>query len=342
MKVHSTRLIALVAIATSAFIVGFSLRALEDTGNGARAAAARAGKLSQLVSIAQYEQADKTHTLLFAGDIMLSRAVGKQMEKNGDYTFPFQQIAEVTRAADFAFANLENPVSSRGENQGSIYSFRADPRATEGLARAGFDAVSLANNHIFDYGADAFTDTLTLLGANSIAPVGAGRNYQEANAPYRFALGDTRFALLAYTNLYPASLEAGRNNVGISNFDEEKIYAVVKAVKQQTDIVIVSLHWGQEYQTTANNFQKRVAHALVDAGADLVIGAHPHVVQEIEQYKNGYIAYSLGNFVFDQNFSKETMEGLMLKVTVRVNNIERVEQLPIRINPAFQPELAVP
>jgi len=164
---------------------------------------------------------DPRYSLLFMGDIMLSRSVGKEMFARNDFEYPFLKIADTIRAADFAFANLEGPISNRGANQGSKYSFRANPRATEGLTHAGFDALSVANNHILDWGTLALEDTLQILKENKIAPIGAGRNYEEANEPKIFILGDLparindsshlggQFALLAYTNLYPQSLEAG-------------------------------------------------------------------------------------------------------------------------------------
>ena len=294
------------------------------------------------------EEKSRIFTLVFAGDIMLSRSVGKIMETRGDYKYPFLKIAGLTNRADFAFANLEGPISSRGKNQGSIYSFRADPRAIEGLFFAGFDAVSLANNHIWDWGGEALSDTVRLLNEKGIKTAGAGRNEDEANSPAIVIVGDRdektsaqseflKIGILAYTNLYPDGLEARGENSGISHFNPGAIKEAIRRLRQEADIAVVSLHWGEEYKTASNDDQKRLARAFIDSGADLIIGHHPHVPQEVEKYKNGWIVYSLGNFVFDQNFSEETMGGLVARVFIENKKIVRLEPLQIKINETFQP-----
>lgn len=276
--------------------------------------------------------------LLFVGDIMLSRAVGDIMEKTGNWKFPFLETADFLSGADLTFGNLEGPISSRGTNVGSVYSFRADPKVVEGLAYAGFDVLSLANNHIWDYGSDALIDTIQLLKSVGISPVGGRLNYERAYMPVIKEVVDTKIAYLAYTNLIPPTLGYGAPAVAF--LDQEVVVSDVRAAKAQADIVVVSLHWGNEYETSANDYQITVGHALIDVGASLVVGHHPHIVQEIEKYNGGFIAYSLGNFVFDQNFSKETMEGIILQATVRKNKIAEVKPVKIKINSSFQPYLA--
>ena len=130
-------------------------------------------------------------TLLFVGDIMLSRSVGAVMRKENDFAHPFRLVADTLRKADIAFGNLEGPISVRGEKQGSIYSFRADPRVAEGLTLAGFDVLSLANNHSMDWGRDALQDTRTTLEDNDIKPVGAGMDERQANEPVFFCASET-------------------------------------------------------------------------------------------------------------------------------------------------------
>lgn len=281
----------------------------------------------------------ETINFVFVGDIMLSRGIDFKMRKAGDYTFPFLNIASTTRGADIAFGNLEGPISIRGKNQGSIYSFRANPNSVEGLLFAGFDVVSLANNHMWDWGADALTDTLDILKQNNILTIGAGKNETEANSPVFIMKGNQRVVFFAYTNLYPQSLYATGENPGISAFDEEQIIRGIKEDTTPEDIVIVSLHWGDEYKTESNDFQKGLGRTLIDAGVDMVIGHHPHVVEEVEQYKGGWIVYSLGNFVFDQNFSEETSRGLLLEVTTKSGGVEKFEQKEVKMNKDFQPAL---
>lgn len=279
----------------------------------------------------------ETVRFVFVGDIMLSRGVDLKMKRAGDYTFPFLNIARTTRDADIAFGNLEGPISVRGKNQGSIYSFRANPNSVKGLVFAGFDVVSLANNHIWDWGVDALTDTLDILKQNNILTIGAGKNETEANSPVFIMKGNQRVVFFAYTNLYPQSLYATGENPGISTFDEEQIIRGIKEDTTSEDVVIISLHWGDEYKTESNDFQKRFGRILIDAGVDMVIGHHPHVSQEVERYKGGWIAYSLGNFVFDQNFSEETMRGMLLEVTTKSGEVRSVEQREIKMNNDFQP-----
>jgi len=234
---------------------------------------------------------------------------------------------------------VQGPISTRGKNQGSIYSFRANPSAVRGLLFAGFDIVSLANNHMWDWGGDALTDTIDILKQNNILTIGAGKNETEANSPVFIMKGNQRIVFFAYTNLYPQSLYATGENPGISRFNEEEIIRSIKEETKPEDIVIISLHWGDEYKTESNDFQKRLGRALIDAGVDMVIGHHPHVVEEVEQYKGGWIVYSLGNFVFDQNFSEDTSKGLLLEVTTKSGVVEKLEQKEVKMNKDFQPTL---
>jgi gamma-polyglutamate biosynthesis protein CapA len=199
--------------------------------------------------------------------------------------------------------------------------------------------LSTVNNHSLDYGRVALGDTIDLLKQAGIASVGTGRAKEEANAPYFTEVQGVRLAFLAYTNLYPKSLEATETSAGISSFNLERAVQEITELKKNTDVVMVSFHWGEEYQTESHPRERAIAHALIDAGADLIIGHHPHVVQEVEQYKNGFIAYSLGNFVFDQEFSKATMEGLMIEAVVKDKKIVELNKLPIKISPTFQPYL---
>ena len=297
------------------------------------------GVLNQLKASNRARKENKAYELIFVGDIMLSRSVGKMIEKRkNDARYPFALIAEELLKADMVFGNLEGPISNRGANQGSIYSFRAKPRVVEGLQFAGFDILSLANNHIWDWGRDALTDTREILESNGIKGIGAGKNEEKANEHHIFDLKGTKIAFLAYTNLYPRRLEARGENPGISTFETEKVHNVIQRLKSEgIHLVIISFHWGNEYQNHSDGNQQKIARDLIDAGADLIVGHHPHVVQEIERYKSGVIIYSLGNFIFDQDFSKETMEGLMVKATIQKKKIVHIEPITIRISDTFQP-----
>ncbi|MBI3589339.1 MAG: CapA family protein [Candidatus Liptonbacteria bacterium] len=281
----------------------------------------------------------KELNLVLVGDVMLSREVRKRIEKNKDPNFPFLKMADYLNAADIAFGNLEGPMSNRGKNQGSVYSFRADPKAIEGLKFAGFNVMSIANNHIFDWGKAALVDTKNILEVKGIRAVGSGKNYEEANNPAMLEVKGQKVAFLAYTNLYPKSLMASENSAGVSDFSLDEVKKKISEAKAQADLVVVSWHWGEEYKTKADDLQRKIAHEIVEAGADLVVGSHPHVPEEIEHYKKGWIFYSLGNFVFDQNFSDETMGGLLVEVKVRGGEIKEVKPVRFKINQDFQPYL---
>jgi len=284
-------------------------------------------------------------TIFVVGDIMLDRGVEYKIgeEGKGDYSFPFLKIAEELRRADFVFGNLEGPISDKGQKVGSIYSFRADPKAVEGLKYAGFDILSVANNHIFDYGREALEDTFKRLKEAGIEYVGGGFDEKEAYSPLIKEINGTKIGFLAYTNLGPEAWEATEGKSGIAWIDEknlEKIKKGIEAAKQKSDVLIVSLHSGEEYAANPTSFQTSFARFAIDTGADLVVGHHPHVVQKIERYKDGWIAYSLGNFVFDQNFSANTMEGINLKITIKNKKIESIFPQKIKISDSFQPILS--
>lgn len=321
-------------------LLGFSVYQVRDAMRRTALAAFQTNLTVNKIAARAAELAQpKTTTLLFVGDVMLARGVQfyTEREGGGDFRFSFVYVSSTLRAADLTVGNLEHPVSDRGRNQGSEYSLRASPDSIAGLKDAGFDVVSLANNHIWDWGTDALSDTLTHLDQAGIAHVGAGMNEESANAPVIIEHHKNRIAFVSWTNLYPEGLEAKGENPGVSRFREDEAAVPVRTLSFMHDIVVVLFHWGDEYQTNANETQKRIARALIDAGADLVIGHHPHVVQEVERYGAGWIAYSLGNFVFDQGFSEETMRGLALRVTVKDGRVEEVVEIPTQMNAHFQP-----
>jgi len=292
--------------------------------------------------------ANQTTTLIFTGDIMLDRGVKYQIDKNGqgDYNFSFLKIADDLQKADLLIANLEGPISDKGSKVGSIYSFRMDPKSIGGLKYAGFDILSLANNHMLDYTRLALEDTFLRLKEAEINYVGAGFNKYEAYSPLIKEInGSTgsllvKVAFLSFTNLGSQNWQASATISGIAWLTDENLKSGIETAKKTADIVIVSFHFGEEYQENANINQKYFSHLAIDYGADLVVGHHPHVIQNVEAYKNGIIAYSLGNFIFDQNFSEETMKGLALEIFLEDGKIVAIKQDKIKLNQSFQPEVA--
>lgn len=306
-----------------------------------------------------------THTLLFVGDMMFDRSIRAIIERHQDPLYPFARIADMLRSADLTIGNLEGPISDRGTNQGSEYSFRFEPTGTmSGLKFAGFDVVTLANNHIWDYGRLAGIDTMKHLTEGGISYVGFGHDSYEAGTPIIKTLGSTTIGFLGFTEFYGDSARAGEASPGLSTKDEQEMLFALRDLRTNVDLVVVLMHWGEEYKTRANIFQRELARSFIDAGADLVVGHHPHVVQEVESYlpalplpkgaclpagryrscgegffnkRIGHIAYSLGNFIFDQNFSPDTRRGLVLKVTLYQGKVFSVESLPIAFTKEYQP-----
>jgi poly-gamma-glutamate capsule biosynthesis protein CapA/YwtB (metallophosphatase superfamily) len=280
--------------------------------------------------------------LVFVGDIMLDRGVAFKVFKKGggDWRFPFLKISDYLKNADLVFGNLEGPLSDRGRKIGSLYSFRMKPEAVVGLQFSNFKIVSLANNHSFDYGAEALSQTFEILEKAGIEYVGAGRDFEEAFLPKVIKTKNKKFCFLAFTNLGGKFWRPKEAKPGLAYIEKpEEIEPFLKEAKKSCDFVIVSLHAGVEYSKEPDDFQLNFAKKAFEAGANLVIGHHPHVLQKLFRYQEGYFVSSLGNFIFDQSFSKDTMEGGILEVETQGNKISRVSLKRIRLNEDFQPEL---
>jgi len=286
----------------------------------------------------------KSKVVVFAvGDIMIDRGVEYMIKKegDGDFKFPFLKIKKDLSRADILFGNLEGPVSDQGVKVGSVYSFRMDPKVIESLDYAGFDILSLANNHMLDYTRVALEDTLDRLEQQGIDYVGAGIGSEAFSLKIKEA-GNTKVGFLAYTDLGSENWKSSKNKIGmawISVEDIDKIKNDISIAKDKVDVLIVSLHSGHEYASEPTYFQKRFNKTCIEAGADIILGHHPHVVQRIEKYEEGWIAYSLGNFVFDQNFSKETMQGSLLEIVITNGRIKEVKERKVNISEFFQPAL---
>lgn len=279
-------------------------------------------------------------SIVAVGDILLSRNVGKRMDEKG-VKYPFLKTFQVIQAADLALANLESPFGEKGEKVREGTVFKAEPEYLEGPKSAGFDAFSLANNHFGDQGTAGMVYTFKLLKENSIYYFGAGNNFAEAHTPYLTEIKSTRIAILGYndSDVVPASYQATPNKPGSAFMNIEQLKKDLKTAKENADFVIVSIHSGTEYTPNPNQSQQNFAKAALENGADLLIGHHPHVVQAIDYHQNKFIFYSLGNFVFDQMWSQETREGLILRLKISLNQVVEAELLPVLISDFSQPEV---
>lgn len=254
---------------------------------------------------------DRDVELVFAGDIMLADLPGEMIARGGD---PFAEFAPILQAADASIGNLECVVSTRGVAIEKPFTFRANPRVLPVLARH-FRFVSLANNHTGDFGHEAFVEQLDLLAQQQIACFGGGRDCAAARQPLLLNLHGLKIALLGYNDFQPRSFEAGASWPGVAWSVDEQVVADLHAARtlHKADLVIPYMHWGDE-SDPANERQKSLARLMIDHGADLVIGGHPHVTQGAEYYKGKLIVYSLGNFVFDGFDEGPGREGWLLRL----------------------------
>lgn len=270
-------------------------------------------------------------SLIFVGDIMLADTPGKVIKRGQD---PFAAFADIFRSADIRVGNLECVVATTGTpEEEKPYTFRAHPRSLKYVKRH-FDAVSLANNHSGDFGPQAFSEMLGLLKKEKIAYFGGGSNLSEAHAPLIIERKGLRIALLGYNEFFPRSFEADADRPGIAWSEDEQVrYDIAMARKEhRADLVIPFMHWGLEHEPRSSPRQRALARLMIDAGADAVVGGHPHVTQEFEQYKGKPIIYSLGNFVFDGFSDVQNNTGWLLRMEVDREGVQNWRIVTARIN----------
>ncbi len=269
--------------------------------------------------------AGQTVTLRAVGDILLGGPMGELMARKGR-GYPFAFMKPTLRSADIAFGNLECCISDRGSPIPKQYNFRASPRRTSVLAEVGFKMVSVANNHAWDFGREALSDTVNNVRRVGVQTVGAGTNRWEAHALQILTVRGVRVGFLAYLGLWPPLLPEAKNAPSLSMATVPVIRHEVRAARPLVDVLIVSLHDGKENSPTPNAHQKELARAAIDAGADLVIGHHPHVVELMERYHRKVICYSLGNFVFS---TTGRGSGAMLEATLDRTGCQAARLVPL-------------
>jgi poly-gamma-glutamate capsule biosynthesis protein CapA/YwtB (metallophosphatase superfamily) len=279
---------------------------------------------------------DREVQLVFAGDIMLADLPGEAIARGID---PFAEFTDVLQSADAAIGNLECVIATRGVPVDKPYTFRADPRVLPILGRH-FQSVSLANNHSGDFGHDAFLEQLDLLAQQQIACFGGGRNCAEARQPLILHRKGLKIALLGYNEFQPRQFEAGSNWPGVAWSVDEQVVADLQAARtlHHADLVIPYMHWGDEHEPE-NDRQKSLARLMIDHGADLVIGGHPHVTQGVEYYKGKLIVYSLGNFVFDGFGEESGREGWLLRLKLNQNGLVEWDTIVARMDDQGIPHL---
>ena len=289
-------------------------------------------------------------TAAFVGDVMLGNRVGDRMRERGDFSFPLRSVGDRLAAADLTVGTLESTLSRDGSpRQPSGENFAADPRVLPALRAAGFDVLSLGNNHVGDFGPRALVETVRRVRSSGIAPVGAGEDDARARAPVILQRAGIRFGFLAF-NARGETPPAGASTPGAAYvamrpyspaLDESQLRRVlddVRTLRSRVDVLVVLPHWGAQYTHARNADQARSARALIDAGADLIVGSHPHWVQGVEIIRGRPVFYSLGNFVFDQRIHlPQTRESIALELLFWGREIKRAEFVPARIGADFVP-----
>jgi poly-gamma-glutamate capsule biosynthesis protein CapA/YwtB (metallophosphatase superfamily) len=243
-------------------------------------------------------------SLIFTGDVNLNEPITSNYARSGLNGVLSPDLQELLKSADVLTINNEFSFSTRGQAMaGKEYTYRVDPEYVSILNEMGVDCGSIANNHTLDYGKEAFSDTITTLHNAGISTIGGGNSYSEAAAPFVFTKNGETFAIIAASRVIAAEdWNIDNSTPGmLTTYDPGELINEIKKAKSSYDHVLVEVHWGKEYQDRPEDYQVDFSHKYIDAGADAVIGMHPHVLQSIEFYNGKPIFYSLGNFMFFRN-----------------------------------------
>jgi poly-gamma-glutamate capsule biosynthesis protein CapA/YwtB (metallophosphatase superfamily) len=284
----------------------------------------------------------KRTTLMFTGDINLGRCVASASIRAADYTHPFKHVAERLSTADITVGSLDGTLSDASPAQACPGSMNliGPKNMVQGLQFAGFDVITIATNHVKDCGEKgffcdnrSFFDTINTLSQAGIQPVGGGTTLGEARKPVVIEKQGVRFAFLAI-NQINARVWATEETPGVAPLSPETLEQVltdIAAAKTVADVVIVLPQWGTEYAANPDPIQREWAREIINAGATMIVGNHPHILQPMESFSNGTAFYALGNFVFDQrqNFRRE---GMVVQATFHGAQLESIQLMPIDIN----------
>lgn len=255
-------------------------------------------------------------TIILTGDVMLGRSVMAVSLGKNDPTYPFLKVGGSLNEANLVFGNLENPIVEGCPTMTTGMVFCAGPVMIAGLKYAGFDVVNIANNHIKNYGEEGYIQTKNLLNKEGIEYVGDG------NLVVR-QINGTKFGFLGFNF--------------VAEKPKDSDYKLVRESKPKVDILIVMVHWGNEYLPEPSTSQKDIADVLIKSGADVIAGGHSHWTQGYDTVDGKPIFYSLGNFVFDQDWSEETKTGLAVRLTYEARELKKIEEMPIYMESFAQP-----
>ena len=267
---------------------------------------------------------------ILVGDIMMAGHVQTQIDATDEQSL-FTHVKPYFEHADYATGNFERPVAEQSSAD-SDYSSTAD--SVSALHAVGFSVMNLANSHLMDYEEDGLQETLSAFNNEGIDMTGAGESItDETNSMSFNEVNGVTIATLGFSDVYEDGAAVDDSSGGITTFDPETFIPMVAKANQQADVVIVHAHWGQEYDNTPSERQQTLAHSLSDAGADIIVGHHQHVLQSIEVYNDTAIFYSLGNFISDQGWTR-TSESALAQFEITENGTTEFEVVPLLIKEA--------
>ena len=275
------------------------------------------------------------------GDVILGRTVHTIMKRLNDFAAPFRLVADELKTADLTIADLECTLSDTitPPTDPYTFSFMTYTAGVQGLQLAGIDAVSQANNHSMNFGVRGMNDTLAALDKVGIRHFGIGPDLNTAREPLILEARGLRIAWLGFDGITGDTYGATPTSPGTSPLAPENVAADVAAASKRADVVIPFIHWGVEYTLVPTHQQRAIARQAIDAGASMVIGSHPHWVQGIEVYQGRPILYSLANFVFDQDWSLETKQGLILHLFFSGSKLAGMRLVPVLIESFYRPRI---
>lgn len=268
--------------------------------------------------------------MVFAGDTTLDSSAGEFIRRGHD---PLASFARLFAKADIRVVNLECVVATKGQALDKHYTFRAHPRVLRVLQKH-VDAVTLANNHSGDFGREAFAEMLGLLAQHRIAAIGGGMNLKQAHTPLILERKGLRIALLSYNEFMPRSYEADAHAPGVAWSEDLRVKDDIRNAREvhRADVVLTLMHWGWENELVANARQRQLARLAIDAGADGVLGGHPHVTQDIEIYKGKPIVYSVGNFVMKETDNERQRQGWVVRLAMNASGVTGFETFALKID----------
>lgn len=293
--------------------------------------------LSSLLLLAE----PPTITVQAVGDLNLSGDAEGTMRALG-YAHAFEGTRALLAEGDLNLANLESPITSRGQKQSKRFTFRMAPASAKAIAEAKILLVSQANNHAIDYGLQGMEDTLAALDRAGIAHAGAGKDLAAARAPAIVEVKGLKVGLLSYSLTFPTEFYATSSHGGTAHGEASWVAADVKALRARVDLVLVAFHWSAELLDTPKDYQRELGHLAIDAGADAVIGTHPHILQGIEIYQDKPILYSMGNYAFGSR-SHKAADSALVRMTFAGNRLTALTAVPLDVDNThltFDPQVA--